>query len=43
MKWRRGDNDEFHNRAFVWNILCCIWEVDYGEEWRSTIKVREAN
>ncbi len=29
LKWRRGDQDEPHDRAFVWNILCCIWEVDY--------------
>lgn len=27
LKWRRGDYDEPHDRAFVWNILCCIWEV----------------
>jgi len=25
MKWNRGDNDEPHDRAFVWNLLCCIW------------------
>lgn len=29
LKWRRGDKDEPHDRAFVWNVLCCIWEVDY--------------
>lgn len=34
IKWRRGDNDEPHSRAFVWNIMCCIWEVDYGDNWR---------
>lgn len=28
LKWRRGDKDEDHARAFVWNIMCCIWEVD---------------
>ena len=28
MKWRRGDSDENHNLAFVWNLMCCIWEVD---------------
>jgi hypothetical protein len=31
LKYRRGDNDEPHDRAFVWNIMCCIWEVDYHE------------
>lgn len=25
LKWLRGDQDEPHDRAFVWNILCCIW------------------
>ena len=25
LKWLRGDDDEPHHRAFVWNILCCIW------------------
>lgn len=29
LKWLRGDNDEPHDRAFVWNLMCCIWEVDY--------------
>lgn len=36
MKWKRGDNDEPHNRAFVWNLLCCMWEREYGEEWRKS-------
>lgn len=25
LKYLRGDTDEQHDRAFVWNILCCIW------------------
>lgn len=25
LKWLRGDEDEPHDRAFVWNILCCMW------------------
>lgn len=39
LKWLRGDDDEPHDRAFVWNILCCIWTClhkpelnDYGKE-----------
>ena len=32
LKWLRGDTDEPHDRAFVWNIMCCIWEVDYREK-----------
>lgn len=31
LKYLRGDNDEPHDRAFVWNIMCCIWEVDFRE------------
>lgn len=25
LKFLRGDTDERHDRAFCWNILCCIW------------------
>lgn len=32
LKWLRGDEDEPHDRAFVWNLMCCIWEVDYHKE-----------
>ena len=31
LKWRRGDKDEPHDRAVVWNLMCCIWEVDYRD------------
>ena len=24
-KFRRGDQDEPHDRAFLWNILCAMW------------------
>lgn len=29
VKYLRGDEDEPHDRAFVWNLMCCIWEVDH--------------
>ena len=29
LKFLRGDKDEPHDRAFVWNILCCIWTVKH--------------
>lgn len=32
LKWLRGDTDERHDTAFVWNVMCCIWEVDYHEK-----------
>ena len=31
LKWLRGDKDENHHLAIVWNLMCCIWEVDYHE------------
>lgn len=31
LKWLRGDKDEPHDRAFVWNIMCCIWTVKHKE------------
>ena len=27
LKWKRGDDDERHDLAFLWNILCCGWEI----------------
>ena len=32
LKCLRGDNDEPHDRAFVWNILCCIWTCIHQPE-----------
>lgn len=39
LKFLRGDKDEPHDRAFVWNILCAIWTCkhmpelnEYGKE-----------
>lgn len=32
LKYLRGDTDEPHDRAFVWNILCCIWTCVYKPE-----------
>ena len=39
LKYLRCDKDEPHDRAFVWNILCCIWTCihkpelnDYGKK-----------
>lgn len=25
LKWLRGDQDEPHDRAFCWNIMCAMW------------------
>lgn len=32
LKYLRGDADEPHNRAFVWNIMCCIWTCIHKPE-----------
>lgn len=29
LKYLRGDNDEPHHRSFVWNVMCCLWEVNH--------------
>lgn len=29
LKFMRGDDDEPHDRAFCWNILCAIWTCEY--------------
>ena len=36
LKFLRGDVDEPHDRAFIWNLMCCIWEVDYHADSRNT-------
>lgn len=28
LKWARGDEEERHDRAFVWNIVCLIWTIE---------------
>lgn len=37
-KMRRGDVDENHTRAFVWNVLCCIWTCQHKPELNSYVK-----
>ena len=32
LKYLRGDTDEPHDRAFVWNIMCCIWTCKHKPE-----------
>lgn len=32
LKYLRGDIDEPHDRAFCWNILCCIWTCIHKPE-----------
>lgn len=37
-KWIRGDDDERHDRAFVWNVLCCIWTCKHKPELNDYLK-----
>lgn len=32
IKWLRGDTDEPHDRAFVWNMLGAVWTHNYKPE-----------
>lgn len=32
LKYLRGDTDEPHDRAFVWNLMCCIWTCIHKPE-----------
>ena len=32
LKWLREDEDERHDRAFCWNILCAIWTCNHKPE-----------
>lgn len=32
LKWCKKDEDEPHDRAFVWNLLCCIWTCKHKPE-----------
>lgn len=32
LKFRRGDTDEPHGRAFMWNIVCAIWTQAHHPE-----------
>lgn len=32
LKYKAGWDDEHHDRAFVWNIICLIWTLDHKPE-----------
>ncbi len=41
LKFLRGDQDEPHDRAFVWNILCCIWTCKHKPELNDYARVED--
>ena len=49
LKYLRGDTDERHDRALVWNICCLIWTVDYKPstedlgDWENRYEQRKAD
>ena len=49
LKFRRGDDDEPHSRAFLWNILCAMWTHEHYPElvdipaYKLTKKEQECN
>lgn len=43
LKWRRGDKDEPHDRAFVWNLVCCIWTMKRRPDLDDLPKKEEPN
>ena len=43
LKFLRGDKDEPHDRAFVWNILCCIWTCKHKPELNDYPRKEESN
>lgn len=43
LKFVRGDEDEPHDRAFVWNILCCIWTCIHKPEFNDYLKTEASN
>ena len=38
LKFMRGDKDEPHDRAFVWNLMCCIWTCKHKPELNEYLK-----
>lgn len=32
LKYMRGDTDERHDRAFLWNMLCLLWTIKHHPE-----------
>lgn len=42
LKWLRGDKDEPHDRAFCWNIMCCIWTCNNKPELNDYRKEKES-
>lgn len=42
LKFRRGDKDEPHDRAFCWNLMCAIWTCKHKPELNEYHDIDEA-
>ena len=31
LKWERGDKDERHDRAVLWNLACLVWTIKHKD------------
>ena len=40
IKYLRGDTVEPHDKAFVWNILCCIWTCIHLPELNTYMEIK---
>lgn len=40
LKYKRGDEDEPHRIAYMWNILCCIWTCKHNTDMNVYKKIR---
>lgn len=38
IKWHRGDKDEPHDRAFMWNMLGAIWTLNHLPDMNDLVK-----
>jgi hypothetical protein len=43
LKWLRGDKDEFHDRAFCWNIICACWTCIHKPELNDYAAVKKSD
>lgn len=41
LKFKRGDEDEPHDLAFVWNLLCAVWTCKHKPELNDYAKTEE--
>lgn len=40
-KFMRGDTDERHDRAFIWNMVCAVWTLKHHPELNDVSKTKE--